>query len=125
MNASTFESSHVHTVYDAIASDFSRTRHSRWPFVEHFLESLSPSSLVLDAGTGNGKYLGVRSLLEWQGKLAHDDPNDDGGRVKNDLFNVGFDMSHGLLNIASAKGHEVVRGDCVDMSCWRRGAFVG
>ncbi|GAA6017274.1 hypothetical protein JCM11491_000614 [Sporobolomyces phaffii] len=133
MDPSTFESSHVHTVYNAIASDFSRTRHSRWPFVQSFLESLPPGSLVLDAGTGNGKYLGVRSLLEWDDKR---DPAPataattrggtaapaDGPPVS-DLFNVGFDMSDGLLGIASGKGHEVVRGDCVDMSCWRSGAF--
>jgi len=120
MDPSSFESSHVHSVYNAIASDFSRTRHSRWPFVEQFIQSLPPGSLILDAGTGNGKYLGVRSVLEWQGK------SDEKGKGKesNDILNVGFDMSQGLLGIASGKGHEVVRGDCVDMTCWRRGAFV-
>ncbi|GAA6060657.1 hypothetical protein JCM10212_001213 [Sporobolomyces blumeae] len=135
-----FEASHVHTVYNEIASDFSRTRHSRWPFVEAFLTKLPTASLVLDAGTGNGKYLGCRSVVEWQGK--HDEPTigkgkgkgkgnepvDDqprpaAARATSDLFNVGFDMSDGLLGIASSKGHEVVRGDCVDMTCWRRGAF--
>ncbi|GAA5933712.1 tRNA (carboxymethyluridine(34)-5-O)-methyltransferase [Sporobolomyces koalae] len=134
MDPSAFESSHVHSVYNAIASDFSRTRHSRWPFVQHFLESLPPASLVLDAGTGNGKYLGVKSLLEWEGK--HEQPStvdsnrnpatstsSDSPVAKNEQVTIGFDMSQGLLGIASGKGHEVVRGDCVDMSCWRRGAF--
>lgn len=90
---------------------------------------------MLDAGTGNGKYLGVRSLVEWEGKNDVDENERKGkgkssgeeqgeNAKKNDLFNVGFDMSSGLLGIASSKGHEVVRGDCVDMSCWRRGAFV-
>ncbi|GAA5905903.1 tRNA (carboxymethyluridine(34)-5-O)-methyltransferase [Sporobolomyces salmoneus] len=119
MDPSTFESSHVHTVYNAIASDFSRTRHSRWPFVESFLSSLPPSSLVLDAGTGNGKYLGVRSILSWDGKSEEKDE----GTRSGELFNVGFDRSEGLLGIAQGKGHEVVKGDCVDMGCWRRGAF--
>ncbi|GAA6007142.1 uncharacterized protein JCM10292_004133 [Rhodotorula paludigena] len=137
--AASFESAHVHAVYDEIASDFSRTRHSRWPFVERFLDSLPPGGLVLDAGTGNGKYLGCRSVLEWDGK--HDQPTPKGGKGKAkavqepspapsappasraDLLPLGFDMSTGLLSIASGKGHEVVRGDCVDLSCWRRGAF--
>jgi len=133
MDPTLFESSHVHSVYNAIASDFSRTRHSRWPFVEQFLESLPSGSLTLDAGTGNGKYLGVRSVLEWQGKREDlTTPTTAKGKGKegdktlrrNDVLNVGFDMSQGLLGIASGKGHEVVRGDCVDMTCWRRGAFV-
>ncbi|CEQ41508.1 SPOSA6832_03248, partial [Sporobolomyces salmonicolor] len=133
-----FESAHVHAVYDEIASDFSRTRHSRWPFVEHFLDQLDPGSIVLDAGTGNGKYLGCRSVLNWEGKADEGKPRGKGkGKAvepaqaekedvptrKSNVLNVGFDMSAGLLGIASAKGHEVVRGDCVDLSCWRRGAF--
>ena len=40
------------------------------------------------------------------------------------ILAVGYDMSFGLLRIASGKGHEVVRGDCFDMSCWRGGVFV-
>lgn len=35
-----FESEFVHQVYDQIAQDFSRTRHSGWKFIEHFLEQL-------------------------------------------------------------------------------------
>jgi tRNA (uracil-5-)-methyltransferase TRM9 len=132
MDPSSFETSHVHSIYNEIASDFSRTRHSRWPFVEAFLKSLPTGSLVLDAGTGNGKYLGVRSLLEWHGKQEDAERTRKGKEpeeiatetLDNSLFHVGYDMSDGLLGIASGKGHEVVRGDCVDMSCWRRGAFV-
>lgn len=127
-----FEAEHVHAVYDEIAADFSRTRHSPWPFVRHFLDSLPPASLVLDAGTGNGKYLGTRSVLDYSGK--HDPPPTRRGRAhpesestaptNGDMLAIGFDRSHGLLSIASDRGHEVVRGDCVDLSCWRRGAFV-
>ncbi len=36
----TFESAHVHAVYDQIALDFSRTRHTRWPFCQRWLEAL-------------------------------------------------------------------------------------
>ncbi|GAA5894383.1 hypothetical protein JCM6882_007644 [Rhodosporidiobolus microsporus] len=136
-----FEAEHVHAVYNEIAHDFSRTRHSRWPFVERFLDRLPPGSLVLDAGTGNGKYLGCRSVLNWDGKGEEGLPRGKGkGKGKGkaveqeeesptvavkrvDCLPVGFDMSSGLLGIASGKGHEVVRGDCVDLSCWRRGAF--
>ncbi|GAA6035592.1 hypothetical protein JCM8097_004918 [Rhodosporidiobolus ruineniae] len=133
--SSSFEAAHVHAVYNEIAADFSRTRHSRWPFVERFLNSLPSGSLVLDAGTGNGKYLGCRSVLEWDGKADEGLPPRAKGKgkeravellmepVRSDCLAVGFDMSDGLLGIASGKGHEVVRGDCVDMSCWRRGAF--
>lgn len=35
-----FEQAHVHAVYDTIASDFSRTRHKAWPFIEDYLAGL-------------------------------------------------------------------------------------
>ncbi|GEM08574.1 alkylated DNA repair protein alkB-like protein [Rhodotorula toruloides] len=142
-SALSFESEHVHAVYEEIAADFSRTRHTRWSFVERFLDSLEPGSLVLDAGTGNGKYLGCRSVLRWEGKDAEGSARQSGGTGKGkgkatddqptaqetkcrrtgDMLPIGFDMSSGLLAIAKGKGHEVVRGDCVDLRCWRRGAF--
>ncbi|KAG0656219.1 Alkylated DNA repair protein alkB 8 [Rhodotorula mucilaginosa] len=108
-----FEAEHVHAVYDEIAADFSRTRHSPWPFVRHFLDALPPAALVLDAGTGNGKYLGARSVLDYTGK--HDPPPTRRRRAqesetpasKNDMLAIGFDMSIGLLSIASERGHEV------------------
>ncbi|BGP17882.1 hypothetical protein JCM10213_000960 [Rhodosporidiobolus nylandii] len=134
-STSSFEAEHVHAVYNEIAADFSRTRHSRWPFVERFLAGLPAGSLVLDAGTGNGKYLGCRSVLKWDGKEEEGKPRgkgkgkqvaadvEDNEQKTGDLLPIGFDMSDGLLGIASGKGHEVAQGDCVDMSCWRRGAF--
>lgn len=158
-----FESEHVHVVYDQIALDFSRTRHTRWPFCQRFLEALPavrpPSrlparltpirlihafadtawflqgSVVLDAGCGNGKYLPVRSILPH----PHDDPvesskssvaylaadgADPGRATVPTLLNIGLDMSQGLLSVAGGRGHEVVRGDCFDLGCWREGAFV-
>ncbi|GAA6023924.1 hypothetical protein JCM10207_009277 [Rhodosporidiobolus poonsookiae] len=140
MSSPSFEAKHVHQVYDEIALDFSRTRHSRWPFVERFFAQLHPGSIVLDAGTGNGKYLGCRSVLNWDGKADEHLPRgkakgkgkaappeheqlEEPPRPPSDLLAVGYDMSEGLLRIASGKGHEAVRGDCFDMSCWRRGAF--
>lgn len=55
-NALTFEQEHVHMVYNAIASHFSASRYKEWPRIAAFVQSLSPFSLVADAGCGNGKY---------------------------------------------------------------------
>lgn len=170
----------MHQVYDQIAHDFSRTRHSGWKFIEHFLEQLPavrihapPSfssscpelarshpnasffssrqgSLVLDAGCGNGKYLGCNSIIPAPnsngtvGAWPNDEPklnstspatptavetaqNDAGakeGKGKGRILPIGWDMSNGLLGIAAGKGFETVRGDCFDLSCWRTGSFV-
>lgn len=62
-DAAHLEEEYVHRVYNAIASHFSGTRHSPWPRVCHFLNSLSPGSLLADVGCGNGKYLGVNPQL--------------------------------------------------------------
>ncbi|ORY69406.1 hypothetical protein BCR35DRAFT_294516 [Leucosporidium creatinivorum] len=159
--SSSFEAEHVHVVYDQIALDFSRTRHTRWPFVSQFLASLPAGSVVLDAGCGNGKYLGCNSVLPCEqpggregGAWPKADPatsaSSKKGKGKVDALNesptlaspdqipqttaraaedeprilpVGFDMSLGLLRIASSKGHETIRGDCFDMSMIRPAVF--
>ncbi|KDE02144.1 hypothetical protein MVLG_07283, partial [Microbotryum lychnidis-dioicae p1A1 Lamole] len=176
-----FEAQHVHLVYEHIASDFSRTRHSTWPFVQQWLQRLNENSLILDAGCGNGKYLGVDSVLSssdrpgpipphvmyknkgvkpkgkqvasmedsvaasrtiTQGKAVSepaeleptteardldpslDPPPSASSKSNKAILSIGLDMSLGLLTIASKeKGHEVVRGDCFDLGCWRIGAF--
>lgn len=82
--SASFEQDHVHAVYESIAKDFSRTRHTCWPFVQTFLDQLpvvwtlvsqyytlitdrinriEQGSLVLDAGCGNGKYLACSTIL--------------------------------------------------------------
>ncbi|OHF00404.1 tRNA (Uracil-5-)-methyltransferase TRM9 [Colletotrichum orchidophilum] len=61
--AAAYESRHVHTVYEAIAPHFSSTRYKPWPLVAAFLLSLPPGSVGLDAGCGNGKYIGVNPSL--------------------------------------------------------------
>ena len=61
--AKEFERSFVHEIYDEIADHFSQTRHSTWPGVVKFLNSLEPYSTMLDIGCGNGKYLKVRPDL--------------------------------------------------------------
>jgi tRNA (uracil-5-)-methyltransferase TRM9 len=76
------EQLHVHDVYNNIADHFSRTRYKvrliplhpfhfffflqntqPWPRVSQFIDSLPSGTIGLDAGAGNGKYLGVNSVL--------------------------------------------------------------
>ncbi|KAJ0298913.1 hypothetical protein COL5a_011814 [Colletotrichum fioriniae] len=76
--AAAYESRHVHTVYEAIAPHFSSTRYKPWPLVASFLLSLTPGSVGLDAGCGNGKYIGVNP----------------------DLFIVASDRSANLVSLA-------------------------
>ncbi|CAA0816676.1 S-adenosyl-L-methionine-dependent methyltransferases superfamily protein [Striga hermonthica] len=63
------EKKYVHRVYDAIAPHFSSTRFAKWPKVQAFLNSLPSGSLVLDAGCGNGKYLGLNPNCYFIGAL--------------------------------------------------------
>ncbi|XP_042503186.1 tRNA (carboxymethyluridine(34)-5-O)-methyltransferase-like [Macadamia integrifolia] len=87
------EKKYVHHVYDAIAPHFSSTRFAKWPKVATFLNSLPPGSLILDAGCGNGKYLGLNP---------------------NCLF-IGCDISAPLINICAGRGHEVMVADAVNL----------
>lgn len=77
--ATTYESTHVHAVYEQIASHFSSTRYKPWPIVEAFLRGQAAGSIGLDVGGGNGKYL----------------------RVNGDVFMVGSDRSTNLTAIAA------------------------
>ncbi|KAK1619874.1 hypothetical protein QYE76_025391 [Lolium multiflorum] len=87
------EKKYVHRVYDAIAPHFSATRFAKWPKVAGFLDSLKPGSVVLDAGCGNGKYLGFNP----------------------GCFYVGCDISPPLVEICAGRGHEVFVADAVNM----------
>lgn len=87
------ERTYVHRVYDAIAPHFSSTRFAKWPKVSAFLGSLPRGSLVLDAGCGNGKYLGLNP----------------------DCFFIGCDISPPLVNICADRGHEVMVADAVNL----------
>lgn len=87
------EKKYVHHVYDAIAPHFSSTRFAKWPKVASFLSSLPSGSLVLDAGCGNGKYLGLN--LE--------------------CFFIGCDISPPLIKICADRGHEVLVADAVNL----------
>jgi len=85
---------HVHALYDVIAAHFSDTRHSRWPRVEAYVRALPRGALLVDAGCGNGKYLGARAL----------------GR---ELWAVGADRSAPLAAICGARGHEALVADAL------------
>ncbi|XP_047078011.1 tRNA (carboxymethyluridine(34)-5-O)-methyltransferase-like [Lolium rigidum] len=87
------EKKYVHRVYDAIAPHFSATRFAKWPKVAGFLDSLRPGSVVLDAGCGNGKYLGFNP----------------------GCFYLGCDISPPLIEICAGRGHEVFVADAVNM----------
>ncbi|XP_057830695.2 tRNA (carboxymethyluridine(34)-5-O)-methyltransferase isoform X2 [Cryptomeria japonica] len=87
------EKKYVHNVYDAIAPHFSSTRFAKWPKVAKFLDSLTPGSIILDAGCGNGKYLGFN-------------PN---------CFFIGCDISSSLINICGSRGHEVLVADAINL----------
>lgn len=87
------EKKYVHNVYDAIAPHFSSTRFAKWPKVAKFLDSLTQGSIVLDAGCGNGKYLGFN-------------PN---------CFFIGCDISSSLISICGSRGHEVLVADAINL----------
>ncbi|ELP88491.1 hypothetical protein EIN_344210 [Entamoeba invadens IP1] len=77
------EIKNVREVYEVIASHFSETRYKGWPKVESFLKSLPPHAVVLDVGSGNGKY----------------------HNVNKDIQVVGFDQCYNLLLEAVAHQH--------------------
>ena len=87
------EKKYVHRVYDAIAPHFSSTRFAKWPKVATFLNSLPSWSLVLDAGCGNGKYMGLNP----------------------DCSFIGCDISTPLINSCADRGCEVVVADAVNL----------
>jgi len=68
--------------YDAIASDFDRTRRWLWPGLKDFVKYVKPGDKVLDIGCGNGKL-----------RLLFKDKN---------IEYVGLDNSQKLLDIAQS-----------------------
>ncbi|XP_068638266.1 tRNA (carboxymethyluridine(34)-5-O)-methyltransferase-like [Aristolochia californica] len=87
------EKKYVHHVYDAIAPHFSSTRFAKWPKVAGFLNSLVPGSVILDAGCGNGKYLGFNPQC----------------------YYIGCDISAPLIHICVGRDHEVLVADAVNL----------
>ncbi|XP_049544781.1 alkylated DNA repair protein alkB homolog 8 [Anopheles darlingi] len=90
-HAALVEAENVHRVYNQIAKHFSDTRHSPWPRVESFLQTLNAGDVLLDVGCGNGKYLGSNSSA----------------------FMLGCDRSDGLLQVCGDRGFNVLQCDCL------------
>ncbi|CAG8378384.1 unnamed protein product [Penicillium salamii] len=89
-----YEQENVHEVYQQIAQHFSATRYKPWPIVERFLTSLSPGSVGLDVGCGNGKNL----------------------MVNRDVFIVASDRSENLARIAlQHQPHSTVVADILEL----------
>lgn len=86
-----YERTHVHALYDCIATHFSDTRHSPWPRVAEWLYTLQPATRVLDIGCGNGKYM---RLPRCQAQIE------------------GCDMSNSLLDICRERNLIVRHADC-------------
>nr|XP_033804703.1 alkylated DNA repair protein alkB homolog 8 isoform X2 [Geotrypetes seraphini] len=78
------EQEYVHKVYEEIAEHFSSTRHTPWPKIVDFLQTLPEGSIVADVGCGNGKYLGINK----------------------DIYMVGCDRSKSLVGICAEKKFE-------------------
>ena len=52
-----FEEEYVRAFYRAKSAEFSRTRETKWPFVNRFFEeNVKSGMLVLDGGCGNGRF---------------------------------------------------------------------
>eukprot|EP00750_Incisomonas_marina_P019698 INCI3608.3.p1 GENE.INCI3608.3~~INCI3608.3.p1 ORF type:complete len:695 (+),score=92.55 INCI3608.3:36-2087(+) len=120
------ESKFVHSVYDAIAPHFSKTRVHRWPGVREFLAGVPPGSLVADLGCGNGKYFGD-ACFSRKSKQANntatsahrDDVSLNGTHI------VGSDRCRRLLEIAAdvdAVGAQCLACDVVALP-YREQAF--
>ncbi|KAI9716870.1 MAG: tRNA methyltransferase, has a role in tRNA modification [Chrysothrix sp. TS-e1954] len=58
-----FETTHVHSVYNAISYHFSRTRAKPWPTPVRFLKAQEEGSVGVDVGCGSGRYLVGLSAL--------------------------------------------------------------
>lgn len=97
--ASKLEEVHVHQVYEQIAGHFSSTRHKPWPKVVEFLKDVSPGSIVLDLGAGNGK-----NVLK-----------------RNDILQIAGERSSGLLSECKAYTSDVTGADCVRLDLLQAG----
>ncbi|KAJ5090397.1 Methyltransferase type 11 [Penicillium argentinense] len=92
--ADAYEQQNVHEVYQQIAGHFSATRYKPWPIVERFLQELTPGSVGLDVGCGNGKNL----------------------MVNKDVFIVASDRSENLARIAVRhQPHSAVVADILEL----------
>ena len=83
----------IKTVYDNIASDFSRTRYKVWNGVANYLDTIPIGSMVGDIGCGNGKNMMYR----------------------NDLNYMGMDISSEMVKICNDRGYYTIEGDITNI----------
>jgi SAM-dependent methyltransferase len=79
----------VTEVYNKIAEEFSRTRHSVWNGCRIFLDELPINSSLADIGCGNGKNMLYRK----------------------DLKSTGMDLYESFIEICKSRGLYVIKGD--------------
>ena len=82
----------VEGVYDKIASEFSTTRASKWPFIDQFMERIPKKSKILDIGCGNG-----RNMLYEGYEFS------------------GVDISNEFVKICVSRGLNVKKGTMTDL----------
>ncbi|CAK7217471.1 tRNA methyltransferase, has a role in tRNA modification [Sporothrix bragantina] len=106
-DASHYEETHVHAVYESIADHFSATRYAPWPLVAQFLAGQPAGAIGLDVGCGNGKYLSGASGAPLPPSSTTDTPSQ-----YPQLFVLGSDRSEALARLAYAKhAHHQVGAD--------------
>jgi len=95
-------------IYNEIAPRFDTSRVRIWPCVKNFLDSFSPSSLLLDVGCGNGKNMLYRNDLIFNGidfsiKLVEICKNKNLNVIEASMTNIPFDNNHfdGVIVVAS------------------------
>ena len=79
------ELEYVQQPYNTISQHFDKTREYLWKAIKMYIQSKDNSSLLLDAGCGNGK-----NML-----------------IKNNINSIGFDFSEGNNLICKQKGLDV------------------
>jgi alkylated DNA repair protein alkB family protein 8 len=85
--------SDIKSIYNNIASDFSRTRYQVWPCVSNFLDTFYKNSKILDIGCGNGKNM----------------------KYRDDLIMKGIDISVEFVKICQTKKLDVIESDMTDI----------
>jgi tRNA (uracil-5-)-methyltransferase TRM9 len=79
----------VKQIYNAIATEFDRTRRSPWPCVDRFISSCPSNISALDIGCGNGRHMALRAEeIAW----------------------AGLDISESFVSICKQKGFNATQG---------------
>tara|TARA_B100001057_G_C22816966_1_gene937841 strand:- start:122 stop:757 length:636 start_codon:yes stop_codon:yes gene_type:complete len=86
------EEHYVLNTYNKIAHHFDKTRHSVWPKVQEFINSLHTNSLVADIGCGNGKNM-----------------------CRDDIRFEGIDFCPKFVEICKSNGKNAIIGNCIDI----------